>query len=210
MIAFLRGNVLRVEASYIILDVNGVGYKVAVPVTVLTGLPPVGEATQLYIHTHMRAEEISLYGFAQLEEQRVFELLISVTGIGPKVALSILSVLDVDSLARAVTSDDCKTLVRVPGLGLKTAQRLVLELREKLATLVWERKVGPLQMPAQKPPIDDLFNDVVEGLVNLGYNRNEARKAAEKALHEAGADTRTMSGVLRAALNILSGSGAKG
>jgi Holliday junction DNA helicase RuvA len=209
MIAFLRGNLLRIEASYIILDVGGVGYKVSVPVSALTSLPPVGQPAELHIHTNVREDEIALYGFCRPEEQRVFELLIGVTGIGPKVALSILSALDVDTLSRAVASEDTKTLIRIPGLGLKTAQRLVLELREKLAAFVLERKIGPLQQPAQKPPIDDLFGDVVEGLVNLGYNRNDARRATERALKES-ATPGSMAAMLRAALNILTGSGSKG
>jgi Holliday junction DNA helicase RuvA len=207
MIASLRGQLTRLEATYVVLDVGGVGYKVSVPVSVLTTFSE-GAQASLYIHTHIRAEEISLFGFVGPDDQRVFELLLSVTGIGPKVALSILSAMDSESLARAIAAEDTKTLVRIPGLGLKTAQRLVLELRDKLAALVFERKVDAIQAKGQKPPEEDLYNDVVEGLVNLGYNRNDARKAADRAIKEVGAKA-TMGQALKASLNVLTGAGSK-
>ena len=209
MIASLRGTLQRIEATSIVLDVGGVGYKVAVPVSVLTALPALGETASLHIHFHMRAEEISLYGFLQPDDQKVFELLLSVTGIGPKVALSVLSAMDAESLARTVAAEDTRTLIRIPGLGLKTAQRLVLELRDKLAALAFERKVDQMQAKAAKPPADDIFNDVVDGLINLGYNRNDARRAADRALKEID-DKTNMGAALRASLNILTGSGGKG
>ncbi len=209
MIASLRGQLQRIEATSVVLDVGGVGYKVAVPVSVLTALPALGETAFLHIHFHMRAEEISLYGFLQPDDQKVFELLLSVTGIGPKVALSVLSAMDAESLARTVGAEDTRTLIRIPGLGLKTAQRLVLELRDKLAALAFERKVDQIQAKAQKPPAEDIFNDVVDGLINLGYNRNDARRAADRALKEID-DKTNMGAALRASLNILTGSGGKG
>ncbi len=209
MIASLRGLLAHAEATSVILDVGGVGYKVNVPASIHGFLPALGEPTFLHIHFHMRAEEISLYGFKQPDDQKVFELLLSVTGIGPKVALSILSALDAETLARTVAAEDTRALVRIPGLGLKTAQRLVLELKEKLAALAFERKVDALQAKAAKPSPDDIFDDVVDGLVNLGYNRNDARRAADKALKEID-DKTNMGAALRASLNILTGSGGKG
>jgi Holliday junction DNA helicase RuvA len=209
MIASLRGTLAHVGATFLILDVGGVGYKVSVPVTTLNALPPEGGTAFLYIHTHIREDEISLFGFAQPGDQQVFELLLGVTGIGPKVALSILSAMDADSLARAVAAEDTKTLIRIPGLGLKTAQRLVLELRDKLAALVFERKVDVLQAKSQKPPEEDIFNDVVEGLIGLGYNRNDARRAADRAIKDI-PDKTSMAAALKAALNVLTGADAKG
>jgi Holliday junction DNA helicase RuvA len=206
MIAHLNGVVARVEATYIVLDVGGVGYKVAVPVSVLTALPPIGEKTLLHIHTIVREDDIALYGFAQPGDQRVFELLIGVTGVGPKVALSVLSAMDADTLARAIANEDTKTLIRIPGLGLKTAQRLILELKEKISAMVWERKSERMTAISQAPTEQDIFEDVVEGLVNLGYNRNDARKAADRAMKEI-VDKTNMGEALRAALNILTGSG---
>ena len=209
MIATLRGALQRVEATSIVLDVGGVGYKIAVPVTVLSALPAIGETAFLYIHFHMRAEEISLYGFLNTDDQKVFELLLSVTGIGPKVALLVLSAMDAELLARTVAADDTRTLMRIPGLGLKTAQRLVLELREKLTALAFERKVDQVQAKSSKPASFDIYEDVVDGLVGLGYNRNEARRAADKALKEID-DKLNMGAALKASLNILTGSGGKG
>lgn len=207
MIASLRGQLTRLEATYVVLDVGGVGYKVSVPVSVLTTFAE-GAQASLYIYTHIRAEEMSLFGFVGPDDQRVFELLLSVTGIGPKVALSILSAMDSESLARAVGSEDTKTLVRIPGLGLKTAQRLVLELRDKLAALMFERKVDQIAVKSQKPTENDLFNDVVEGLVNLGYNRSDVRKAADRAVKDLGAEA-SMGAALKAALNILTGADSR-
>ncbi len=206
MIASLRGQLARIEATYVVLDVGGVGYKVSVPVSVLTALPAIGETTHLNIYTRVSAEDIALYGFVHTDDQKVFELLLSVSGIGPKVALSVLSAMEADALAQAVTAEDSKALVRIPGLGLKTAQRLILELRDKLAAMVWERKVGQMQTKAQKPPEEDVYNDVVEGLINLGYNRNDARRAADRAIKEA-PDTTSMVLTLKTALNILNGTG---
>lgn len=208
MIASLRGQLIRAEASYVVLDVGGVGYKVSVPVSVLTAYA-VGATAHLHVYTHIRAEEMSLFGFVSPDDQRVFELLLSVTGIGPKVALSILSAMDSETLARAVGSDDTKTLVRIPGLGLKTAQRLVLELRDKLAALVFERKVDQMVVKSQKPPEDTLYDDVVEGLVGLGYNRNDVRKVSDKVFKENPTE-KNMGTLLKAALNVLTGVGNKG
>lgn len=202
MIASLRGKLIRVEATYVVLDVGGVGYKVSVPVSVLTTYAE-GQEAQLHIHTHVRAEELALYGFVAPEDLEVFQLLLSVTGIGPKVALSILSAMDSQALAQAVAAEDTKTLVRIPGLGLKTAQRLVLELRDKITALMFQRRVDQIHAKTQKPA-DDLFNDVVDGLAGLGFNRNDARKATEKVVKDNPKQT-NMGELLKAALNILTG-----
>lgn len=208
MIAHLSGTLTRMESTFVVLDVGGVGYKVSVPVSVLTTFAEGGQAA-LHIHMHVRAEELSLYGFAEPNDQRVFELLLSVTGIGPKVALSILSAMDSDTLARAVVGEDAKTLVRIPGLGLKTAQRLVLELKDKMSALLFERKVDQSQAKSKRPGPDDILDDVVDGLVNLGYTRNPARAAAEAALKTLD-DKANIGLALRASLNILTGAGGKG
>ena len=209
MIASLRGLLAHAEATAITLDVGGVGYKVNVPASIHGFLPAVGESVFLHIHFHMRAEEISLFGFLTPDDQKVFELLLSVTGIGPKVALSILSAMEAEALARTVAAEDTRALVRIPGLGLKTAQRLVLELRDKLAALAFDRKVDAIQAKSVKPAADDIFDDVDEGLISLGYNRNAARAAADKAIKEI-PDKTNMGAALRASLNILTGSGGKG
>ena len=209
MIASLRGNLVHAEATAVILDVGGVGYKVSVPASIHGSLPTLGESAFLHIHFHMRAEEISLFGFLRPDDKKVFELLLSVTGIGPKVALSILSAMDGESLARTVGAEDTRSLVRIPGLGLKTSQRLVLELKDKLAALAFERKVDQIQVKSSKPAVEDIYDDVVEGLISLGYNRSDARRAADGAIKQI-EDKTNMGAALRAALNILTGSGGKG
>ena len=204
MFAHLNGIVTRIEANTVVLDIGGVGYRVLVPVSVLSTLPTVGGKALLHIHTYIRPEEISLYGFASVDDQRIFELLLGVSGIGPKVALSILSAIDAESLARSVASEDTKTLVRIPGLGMKTAQRLVLELKDKLAKFALERKIDNQQPRSTVPSADDILDDVVEGLVGLGYHRNDARKAAERAIKEI-TNKSNMADALRGGLNILTG-----
>ena len=204
MFAHLNGTVTRIEANTVVIDIGGVGYRVLVPVSALSSLPALGGKALLHIHTYIRPEEISLYGFATPDDQRIFELLLGVSGIGPKVALSILSAMDGESLARSVAAEDTKTLVRIPGLGMKTAQRLVLELKDKLAKFALERKIDNQQRRSTTPSADDILDDVVEGLVGLGYNRNDARKAAERAVKDI-TDKSNMADALRAALNILTG-----
>jgi len=204
MFAHLNGIVTRIEANTVVLDIGGVGYRVAVPVSTLSTLPAIGGKALLHVHTYIRPEEISLYGFATPDDQRIFELLLSVSGIGPKVALSILSAMDGESLARSVASEDTKTLVRIPGLGMKTAQRLVLELKDKLTAFALERRVDSQQRRSTAPGDADILDDVVEGLIGLGYNRNDARKAAERAIKDI-TDKSNMADALRAALNILTG-----
>jgi Holliday junction DNA helicase RuvA len=201
------GRVARMEASFIVLDVGGVGYKVSVPVSVLTAFAT-GDTAYLHVHTHVREDEIALYGFLAADDQQIFELLLGVSGIGPKVALSILSAMDSGSLVHAVTTNDTRTLVRIPGLGMKTAQRLTLELGDKLAMVALLRKSGRPADDLRGTQGDDLVDDVVEGLVSLGYNRNDSRKAAERAINES-AGQRSMGEHLKAALNVLTGAQAR-
>lgn len=204
MIARLSGTIAETEANTLILDVHGVGYKVVVPVSTLAELGESGTQATLQIHMHVREDEISLFGFSTSEQKKAFELLIGVSGIGPKVALSILSTMDVATLAEAVAAEDTRTLVRVPGLGAKTAQRLVLELKDRLATMAWERKADQMAVRAKKLPEEEYLQDVIDGLIGLGYNRGDARRAAERAMREI-ADKSNTAVALRAALNILTG-----
>ncbi|HEY3331620.1 MAG TPA: Holliday junction branch migration protein RuvA [Capsulimonadaceae bacterium] len=202
MIARLVGTLAHAEANVVIVDVAGVGYRVSVPVNTLSQLGAIGAAVTLWIHTSVREDDISLFGFSSVDQQKVFELLLSVTGIGPKVALSILSGMEVSSLADAVAAGDIKTLTRIPGLGPKNAQRLVLELREKMQLISFERRADQQSVASRRLPEDVVLADAIDGLTNLGYNRNDARKAAERAMAEATDKTNTAS-LLRAALNLL-------
>lgn len=204
MIARLTGTIAEVEANTLILDVQGVGYKVVVPVTVLSEIGDAGATATLQIHMHVREDEISLFGFATAEQKKAFEMLIGVAGIGPKVALSILSTMDVATLAQSVASEDTRALTRVPGLGAKTAQRLVLELKDRMAVMAWERKADQMAAKKSKLPDEEYIQDVIDGLVGLGYSRAEARRAAERAMRDM-PDKSNTAAALRAALNVLTG-----
>jgi Holliday junction DNA helicase RuvA len=136
MIGYLRGVVLEKTPDSLILDVGGVGYEVTVPASSFCALPREREAASLYIHTHVREDAIRLFGFASLFDRRMFELLLTVNSVGPKAAMSLLGPLDGEELCRAVTAGSLETLVRIPGVGLKTAERLVLELKVKCQQLL--------------------------------------------------------------------------
>jgi Holliday junction DNA helicase RuvA len=202
MIARLTGTLAHSEANIVIVDVAGVGYRVTVPVNTLAQLGAVGAAVTLHIHTSVREDDISLYGFGSYDQQKVFELLLGVSGIGPKVALSILSGMEVAALADAVAAGDARTLTRIPGLGPKNAQRILLELREKMQLMSFERRADEKAATKKRLPEDVVLADVIDGLINLGYNRNDARKAAERAMEET-ADKSNTAGLLRASLNFL-------
>lgn len=177
MIAHLHGELARVESDYVVVDVNGIGYKVYPPLAVIAQLPAVGDEVKLLISTIVKEDSITLYGFADESQQSMFELLLTVSGVGPKVALAILSSLQVETIVNAISNESFIELNRVSGVGTKTAQRIVLELREKITTLVWAQAARKTIAPEQQ-----VLNDAVEGLVALGYNRNDARSAAENAL----------------------------
>jgi Holliday junction DNA helicase RuvA len=202
MIARLTGILAHVSGGSIILDVNGVGYLVSVPLSSLSLLGEIGSKAILHIHTAVREDDICLYGFSTIEQKNVFEMLLTVTGVGPKVALAILSGMDVESLASALASEDIKTLTRIPGLGPKNAQRLALELGDKMRLLVAERKSDSVAASRRRPPEDLVLADAVDGLINLGYNRSDARKAAEKAADSLEDKTNTAE-LLKSALGIL-------
>jgi Holliday junction DNA helicase RuvA len=207
MIARLSGSLAFAEGNVLIVDVGGVGYKVTVPFGVLGEIGGVGCAVTLFTHTYVREDEISLYGFASHEQLKAFEILIGVSGIGPKVALAVLSSMDVGSLAHAVTIGDTRLLVKAPGLGIKTAQRIVLELRDKLAGIAIAAKASSPQAKAGTTPPsagDSLASDIVDALVGLGYSRKDSERAADVVIGEATGEL-TSAAALREALNVLTG-----
>src|SRR5512141_153922 len=157
MIGSLRGKVLSRRPDNVLIDVNGVGYVVQVPVTTLAALPEEGRDVFLYIHTHVREDAISLFGFSSEPEKRIFITLLGVSGIGPKMAVTILSGISSDEFLEAVQREDVAALCRIPGLGKKTAGRLILELKEKL--------------PSSGRATDRVFEDALSALVNFGYKK---------------------------------------
>lgn len=203
MIAQLSGQVVRTEANSVVLDVGGVGYRVFVPLTVLSALPPPGGKAVLVTTLVVREDDMTLYGFRTLDEQAAFGLLTSVTGVGPRVALAMMSSYEVPDLARAISSNDTKALTRIPGVGPKLAQRVILELGERMAELVFAQRVGDVGGDPDAGAVDGL-DDIIEALVNLGYSRPDSRRAAERAV-AAAPDRSNTPGLIREALNILSG-----
>jgi len=171
MIAHLRGTLLARHPNQAIVETHGVGYEVAISVATFSELPGVGAEVALHIHTHVREDALSLYGFLRVAEKKLFEKLLTVSGIGPKLAITILSGMAADEMVTAIRGGDVARLTRIPGIGKKTAERMVLELRDKMPT------AGAAEVSAaQASPVEE---DVISALVNLGYQR----AAAEKALH---------------------------
>jgi len=174
MIGFLRGVLLQKSPQELLLDVGGVGYRVLVPISTFCRLGDQGAQAQLLIHTHVREDQLVLYGFTTSAELELFEKLIGVSGVGPKVALGVLSGIEVDDLVHAIRGNDVARLTRVPGVGKKTAERLILELKDKIASL----HVGTAEPQAPSPKRSDLLS----ALANLGYSSAEADRAATEVL----------------------------
>ena len=198
MIAQVAGELARVRGDHVVVDIHGVGYQVFAPVSVIAELPPIGSRVRLFTHTHVKEDAITLYGFLEEDQQTAFELLLGVSGVGPKVALNILSILPVEQLISCVSEGDHASLSRVPGIGPKTAQRIVLELKEKAAAVAWERKLETLSRSSDR----EALADVIEGLVALGYPRPAAKSAAEAAV-EAAEDRSDASQIVKTALKTL-------
>ncbi|MCZ6491584.1 MAG: Holliday junction branch migration protein RuvA [Acidobacteria bacterium] len=175
MIAHLRGKLLSKRPNRVVIEAGGVGYEVFIPVSTFYDLGELATEVSLQIYSYVRQESFSLYGFRTEREKNLFEKLLSVSGVGPKLAVTILSGLEVEVLIPALRNGEVATLVHVPGVGRKTAERLVLELKDKLADVVPEL-VGRRQAPVAKP--ETVGDEVLSALINLGY----ARPAAENAL----------------------------
>ncbi len=174
MIAHLRGKLLSKHPNQAIVETGGVGYDVTISVPTFSDLPGIGGEVALYIHTHVREDLIALYGFLRPAEKQLFEKLITVSGIGPKLAITILSGMAADEMVGAIRGNDVVRLTRIPGIGKKTAERMVLELRDKLPPAA----TGNVTALPTKSAIED---DVLSALVNLGYQRPAAERALERS-----------------------------
>jgi Holliday junction DNA helicase RuvA len=195
MIAVLRGTLLEKSPSRLIIDVSGVGYDVQVPLSTFYALGETGAPVTLRTHTHVREDVLALYGFLTTLEQDLFERLIAISGVGPKLALAVLSGIEPPELIRAVRTQDIARLTSIPGIGKKTAERIALELKDRLPA-----SLNAVDTPTAAPPADQLRDDVLSALVNLGYHRPVAEKAVEKVL-QGRSDVRfedTMKDALRA------------
>jgi holliday junction DNA helicase RuvA len=178
VIAHLRGRILDKHPNRIVVDVNGVGYDVAVPLSTFYGLGEPGAEIALRVHTHVREDALLLYGFATALEQELFERLIGISGIGPKVALAVLSGIEPLELVRAIERGDLARLTAIPGVGKKTSERIVLELRDRLPRA--QVMAGVTGGAAPEPPA--VRDDVLSALMNLGYHRPLAEKAVDAAI----------------------------
>ncbi|ANA40785.1 MULTISPECIES: Holliday junction branch migration protein RuvA [Geobacter] len=197
MIALLTGRLAHKSPDAIIIDVNGVGYRVQIPFSTYYELPEEGKTVSLSIHTHVKEDSISLFGFRTIAEKEFFQRLISVSGIGPKMARDILSNIQPEELAAAIVQGNLVRLSSIPGIGKKTAERLVLELKEKV------RKMGMAPSAQEAPSSEapaEVADDVASALVNLGYKEAVVRKVLAEMSVEPHASTEA---VLRQALRVL-------
>jgi Holliday junction DNA helicase RuvA len=194
VIAYLRGTLLEKSPSRLIIDVAGVGYDVQVPLSTFYGLGEAGAQTTIRVHTHVREDVIALYGFATLLEQQLFEKLIGISGIGPKLALAVLSGIEPGDLIRAVRTQDVARLTAIPGVGKKTAERIGLELKDRLPSSL----PASDQAPSGAPPEDQLRADLLSALLNLGYQRAPAERAIEKTVRPDMGFEQALRDVLRA------------
>lgn len=197
MIALLTGTIAHKSPDHVVLDVHGVGYRVLIPFSTYYELPEEGGVATLHVHTSVREDAIQLYGFRTAQEKSFFQLLISVSGIGPKMARDILSNIQPTPLAQALALGDIHKLSSIPGIGKKTAERLVLELKDKAGKL--DLAAAPAS-EARHMPADDVMDDVLSALLNLGYKEPQVRKAL--ALLDA-AGGATVEELLKQALKIL-------
>jgi len=170
MIAYLRGKLLAKQPNQVIIETSGIGYDITITVPTFAELPQVGTEVALHIHTHVREDVLALYGFLRPEEKHLFEKLISVSGIGPKLAITILSGMPADEMVAAIRGNDVARLTKIPGIGKKTAERMVLELRDKLPP------VG-VEAVTEIPTLTAVEEDVLSALTNLGFQRSIAEKA---------------------------------
>jgi Holliday junction DNA helicase RuvA len=204
MIAYLSGKLLLKQATSVILDVGGVGYEVTIPVSTFYDMEEAGAQIQLRIHTHVREDALQLFGFRTARERELFALLISVSGIGPKSGIAMLSGMSADEIINAIRTSNLARLTSIPGIGRKTAERLVIELRDKMTALSSPALEEELRAQAAgAPPTEDtLREDSLSALINLGYQRAAAEKAIIQAMQEGG--DLTVELILRRSLRTLS------
>ncbi len=197
MIAHLKGQLTYKSPEYTIVDVNGVGYQVFTPLSTYYALPNLGQTVSLRIHTRVREDELKLFGFLTEEEQTIFQKLITINKVGPKLALGILSGMSPADLLSAVMNNDAARLSTIPGVGKKTAERLTLEMKDKLADLALELDHRP-----ETTPREGFYDDALSALCNLGYKKPEAERALKTIYNQNGKDV-GLEDLIKESLNIL-------
>jgi Holliday junction DNA helicase RuvA len=201
MIAMISGKIVYKGIPHVVIDAQGVGYRVFIPLTTFYVLPENGHDVTLHIHTHVKQDGINLFGFYTIQERDIFELMLTVSGIGPKMSINILSGISVSELLNAISKGDLKKLISIPGLGKKTAERLILELKEKvIKRMIIEETPEGTDRQREK---DIIKEDALSALVNLGYKNNIAQDALDKVMSELTTDL-AMEQILKRTLKILS------
>ncbi len=202
MIGQLRGKLAEKRTNQVLVDVGGVGYQVHIPLSTYAALGDLHQEVTLLIHTHVREDQLALYGFLTSREKQLFELLLSVSGVGPSLALRILSGMSVEAIVPAVRKGDVAQLTRIPGVGKKTAERVVVELRDKLAAT-------ETTAPESRAPASGHEADVLSALLNLGYERRDAERALDELRRDGAGRSSNFEALLRSALQRLSPAPAK-
>lgn len=198
MIAHLKGQLTYKSPEYTIIDVNGVGYQVFTPLSTYYALPSSGQTVSLRIHTRVREDELKLFGFLTEEEQTIFQKLITINKVGPRLALGILSGMSPADLLSAVMNNDAAKLSTIPGVGKKTAERLTMEMKDKLADM----ELATQHQPDSVPTTQGFYDDALSALCNLGYKRQEAEKALKTIYNQNGKDA-SLEELIKESLNIL-------
>ena len=194
MIAYIRGEILSKSPNAVVVECAGVGYELAISVATFTELGNEGATAALHVHTHVREDALALFGFAELTEKRLFEKLLTISGIGPKLAITVLSGISAERLVGAIRGSDHATLTKIPGIGKKIAERVVLELKDKLDDMA-----GAAPQTSATPSLGAVADDVLSALLNLGYPRPAAQKAVEMAAKDEAA-ARDFETLFRAAM----------
>lgn len=204
MISFIKGKLVHIYENVIIVENNGIGYEIFVPVSVIGNMPLVGSEVMIYTYMHVREDALQLFGFLDRDTLEIFKLLITVSGIGPKGAIGVLGTLSADDIRCAVMAEDAKTIAKAPGIGAKTASKVVIELKDKLKMRDVAENISS-EIDGQQSIFDDggskqAVSDAIEALVSLGYSATEATKAVRKA--DAGDDV-TVEELLKLSLKYL-------
>lgn len=201
MIARISGTLVYKSPTYLILDAHGVGYRIFIPLTTFYDIPDIGEPLTLNIHTQVKQDGINLFGFNTFEDKEIFQLLLAVNGIGPKLALNVLSGIAAGELIKALSEGNLKRLLNIPGVGKKMAERIILELRDK-ALKLWNHAEAPCV--TSDLPMDDLREDALSALINLGYKSQLASDALDKVTRQFPAGL-SLDLLLKNTLKVLSG-----
>lgn len=200
MYAYMKGILVEATLLHVVLEVHDIGYKIFTPVHLFSNLPNIGEPLRLYTSFVIRENSETLYGFLTKDERELFEALQGVTGIGPKLALCIIGHISMRDLEIAVSQSDIKTISKIPGIGKKTAERLIIEMRDKLKSLFPSSEFQSLAVSIQQVPYKQEIEDAMSALINLGYNQITAQKAIKKSLKDFSEETIELGALITSAL----------